>query len=87
MSTHTPGPWVAVAPGADWLVRASDGRSFVVGDAIYHPENGANARLIAAAPDLLRGLKYYVEHAELYSGYDEAEVRAADAAIAKAEGR
>ena len=59
----TPGPWVAGAPGAPgvtWKVRASNGRVFIVGDALYHPENEANARLIAASPDLLAALKAIV---------------------------
>ena len=52
MNKHTPGPWTAREAGADWKVGASDGRTFDVGDALYHPENGANARLIAAAPTM-----------------------------------
>jgi hypothetical protein len=54
--THTPGPWT-VRIGQDALVTCPDGRSFDIGDAIYHPDNIANARLIAAAPDLLAALK------------------------------
>ena len=52
------------------------------------PEDFANARLIAAAPDLLAALKALLE----YSGIIEercgdAETKAARAVIAKAEGR
>lgn len=49
---HTPGPWTAEI-GMDALVRCPDGRSFNIGDAIYHEDNVANARLIATAPKLL----------------------------------
>ena len=51
--THTPGPWKAITGGADAKVVCPDGRSFLIGDIIYHDENKSNARLIAAAPDLL----------------------------------
>lgn len=49
MSKHTPGPWTASGPHADgaWLIDAGD---FAVCDV---PTGEANARLIAAAPDLL----------------------------------
>ncbi len=49
---HTPGPWMAQFSGMDAKVVCPDGRSFDIGDVIYHKENKTNARLIAAAPDL-----------------------------------
>ena len=55
--THTPGPWKAITGGADAKVVCPDGRSFLIGDIIYHDENKANANLIAAAPVMLKGLK------------------------------
>ena len=60
--THTPGPWKAITGGADAKVVCPDGRSFLIGDIIYHDENKSNARLIAAAPELLEALKL-VTHA------------------------
>ena len=59
-SKHTPGPW-HVGGIADSIVYAADG--FAVANAnVYHNshgphETGANARLIAAAPDMLAALE------------------------------
>ena len=61
VSTHTPGPWHAEAAGgrivaangdviAPWVLRDSAGGPLA-------PEREANARLIAAAPDLLVALE------------------------------
>lgn len=57
---HTPGDWTAVRSGGigyfEWFVRI-DGESRAIASDIIDPETGqpseANARLIAAAPDLL----------------------------------
>ncbi len=65
MSTHTPGPWKACERGA---YRDFDGASRVINTAddsvrvaaVHHegsPEDEANTRLIAAAPELLEVLK------------------------------
>jgi len=75
MSTHTPGP-----PTYETATRSQKRRL----------TRDANARLIAAAPDLLAALKGIV--AGVNDAHDSrpliraAEVRAARAAIAKAEG-
>ena len=53
MSKHTPGPWLAKRAKSGEMVQiASDGWSKVAD--VYHP---VDARLIAAAPDLLEALK------------------------------
>ena len=84
---HTPGPWIA------------DGTTVMTSDGIYlhvatthfltdRPE--ANARLIAAAPEMYEALKALVESLDweakrsgtTYAGHEDAR-----AAIAKAEGR
>ncbi|MFU0504163.1 hypothetical protein [Pseudaminobacter sp. NGMCC 1.201702] len=52
--------------------------------------NSADARLIAAAPDLLAALRPFADMRNLYEqrmGVPDPETRAARAAIAKAEGR
>ena len=74
MSAHTPGPWQVIG-------------STVYGNALRArlPHNGADARLIAAAPDMLAALR------EVMSTYAattmDAQVRErAIAAIAKATG-
>ena len=87
MSKSTPGPWEASSPGMDYIVTASDGRKFIVGDAVYHPENEANARLIAAAPDLLRACKRVADMAVSWQPLTPGDIAEVKAAIAKAEGR
>lgn len=52
----TPGPWEASATGPDAYVVMSNGNKVYIGDTIYHPENIANAHLMAAAPELHRVL-------------------------------
>ena len=62
MSSHTPGPWDCI-PGADneksvWLI-CGPGQSYI-GQVDAEDGEGLNeddARLIAAAPDLLEALK------------------------------
>ncbi|MBW3095668.1 hypothetical protein [Pseudohoeflea coraliihabitans] len=107
-SKHTPGPWGAeraafpVFEAYDFAIRASVGHGpVVIGEAfgratqtVYLPAE-ANARLIAAAPDLLEALEgLLAKYTELVSSGDcgswdpekESEVIAARAAIAKAKG-
>ena len=61
--THTPGPW-KIDPVPPLAVIADnedgDGIATLEGDAGF-PEIHANARLIAAAPDLLEALKEAIE--------------------------
>jgi hypothetical protein len=91
MSGHTPGPWViegdvAALPddiGVGIVNRKHDGDDWDV--AMVH-SSAANARLIAAAPDLLAALKALLDKADLNDWNQEA-YEAAEAAIAKAEGR
>ena len=44
----TVGPW-KMSAGNDAIVGCPDGRAFIIGDAIYHPENKDNAEFIAHA--------------------------------------
>jgi len=93
-TTHTPGPWGYLSVGdpdeCRWLV-GSIGRlahatvqsrpaPHLGGDPVSEEEAFANARLIAAAPDLLEAL---IEMASGHSMVGEAKARAA---IAKATG-
>ena len=80
--THTPGPWVAITKGMDAKVECPDGRSFLIGDIIYHEDNKANARLIAAAPELLDALKMIANQRGMFS---HQLATMAKEAIAKAE--
>jgi len=94
---HTPGPWVVsddgLVTGRDGRVRFAGTPSIDIFDASEWPselatEAQANARLIAAAPDLLAALKELYGHAY---GAGIPSMRQpmlnARAAIARAEGR
>lgn len=90
-ATHTPGPW-------DYFVGNANGRGLIrvetahdapvagvhIASAVRGAESEANARLIAAAPDMLAALKAMVLN-DTHT-YRDCH-RAALAAIAKAEGR
>lgn len=93
MSAHTSGPWVSVPSDAgyeDFDIKTADDEWFVA-TAHAAPGNGdpkANGDLIAAAPDLLAALIDLLACEVRISGADAtACVRAARAAIARAEGR
>ena len=99
-SKHTPGPWFISSPGsADKLyvgpvVIQSHRTAFTnasTPDALGHIDNDtlyANARLIAAAPDLLEALQYLLPIAEknVETSFGQDAIRIASAAIAKATG-
>lgn len=104
MSAHTPGPWALVPrsecygrqpePGVEWVV--SDGRLgwVCVGpgwDDEYRDESYANARLIAAAPELLAAcvdaLALLRTVPDEFAMPDHPVFGALRDAIAKAEGR
>ena len=100
-ATHTPGPWWAIKPERSrlrWSVES--GEAFIADlnssretDAglvgLPRDEQAANARLIAAAPDLLLALRIGV--GAMKDGASEvvraAWVAMADAAVAKAEAK
>jgi hypothetical protein len=83
--THTPGPWFVDEQGAP-TIRKADG-SVICGV----PSNYDDARLIAAAPELLAALKMAgdtLRKPGVVSYEDRiAALALIDAAIAKAEGR
>lgn len=94
MSKHTPGVWhwMYTHLGKAIDIGAPDGSNVAL---IHGPEeNGpeefeANARLIAAAPDLLESLvlmRTEMVRSETQASFDRA-MAAADAAIAKATGQ
>jgi len=108
MSTHTPGPWtITKAQNARYIegdpkrghvafVYAKGDRCDIMRDEYSAPEEmEANARLIAAAPDLLDALKVMLKGDELgevacqEQGFLRLIERTeqARAAIAKAEGK
>lgn len=99
MSKHTSGPWRVKTSGSedDFVTRSVHGARSPGGDEVAFVTTGsynddveaANARLIAAAPELLAALSELV--ACVKGGGSDADtwqaLRDADAAIAKAEGK
>jgi hypothetical protein len=89
MSKHTPGPWVVYDDSNDGKTNrieiAARGKTVA---RIYHSvpaEDLPNARLIAAAPELLAALKYIVNVCSAIDPQGEEAHERANAAIAKAE--
>ena len=89
---HTPGPWKVLAlSSGSLLIETDDHRCAVICDFDRHNRvnNEENARLIAAAPDLLEALKQCRDalSAVYNRGADFSNAhKAAGVAIAKAEG-
>lgn len=93
MSQHTKGPWHTDLD-RPWSVHAKDQRPVALTATNFDVvENHANARLIAAAPELLEALKLSIHNLEFRIKRGSASVEEllaytrACAAIAKAEGR
>jgi hypothetical protein len=90
MSKHTPGPWIARRTAAGWsgtrgwAIDFNEDQEQVV-DFVYEE---ADARLIAAAPELLEALHGVVRRCEGmgYVGVDGQYLKVVRAAIAKAGG-
>ena len=96
MSKHTPGPWEMVAdPYGPMQAIMGNGRRMTVVDRLPDwtdeeaHEELANARLIAAAPDMLKALMAaHHRMSNIGCNYDrDDDFRAVCDAIAKAEGR
>ena len=87
---HTPGPWKArssdMNPARVWITQDAPpnikATPLIAQCAEGNPQAEANARLIAAAPDLMAAL----EHLMRYDFGDSAGAKEARAAIAKAKG-
>ena len=83
---HTPGPWELLYTGEIW-----SNRGHIAKAPNQHPSDKANARLIAAAPDLLEAAEEIVNSAIRHQGSSDMRVtahamRLLQAAIAKATG-
>lgn len=101
VSAHTPGPWVTGSGGFESVkTPGPNGRpiALVAGETQRWPfregEMLANARLIAAAPDLLEAVRDAIETIHEWHGdvawdlYQHSpEMKRLNAAIAKVEGR
>ena len=108
-SKHTPGPWRAERIGGAWRGSKEKGMAFrveapesstaknwdvaVIYNKPLFEDAQANARLIAAAPDLLAALTRLLSYAEQYGGYkpgsvgEHLYVAEARDALAKARGQ
>ena len=99
MSGHTKGPWEVARTDAGIIVRTESVKKTRAGASRYAAIGGfdrsdpeqlaealANARLIAAAPELLEALTDCVEHMHWTQPQGEAALKKAKAAIAKATG-
>lgn len=66
ITNHTPGPWKVHNPSVDSLAVSigSTGRNDFEWPTNYTPRDLANARLIAAAPELLESLEALLKNAE-----------------------
>jgi hypothetical protein len=60
---HTPGPWIYTRnpENTRWIIDGAPARAIAC-TAGYEPNNEANARLIAAAPELLEALTGIIHH-------------------------
>jgi len=89
--THTPGPWTLATAHDARVILVNDRNGNAVGELVYSDtRNPADARLIAAAPDLLAALRTMMREYECLR-YEQPErwpeaAKAARAAIARATG-
>ncbi len=84
---HTPGPWMLLK-GSSWHIWPDVGvqnQHNLIADVRFSPEGDANARLIAAAPDLLAALNRLLATDEDHETVED--WAAAKAAVEKAEGK
>lgn len=93
-ATHTPGPWFVDLRkvGSLWNVASKSNdialAQQIIGDTLHQDVRSANARLIAAAPELLNELKSIVAWTEeFHAEAMERQINNAKAAIAKAGGK
>ena len=88
MSKHTPGPWeFRKRPREPWMIYANGGS--IMGNECYYPwvpDEEADWRLIAAAPELLEALQELMVAADRVSAEPVTWLGKARAAIAKATG-
>jgi hypothetical protein len=74
---HTPGPWTISGGFSNRVYLINDAKGFAIGETVYaDTRNPADARLIAAAPDMLAALQHVLERATM-PGFLRDEVKAA----------
>ena len=91
-SKHTPGPWVIKKSALSYFIDARLKGSTMqevayIGATEINEQQGANARLISAAPDLLEALEFMLSEFGKQDGHtDYSAIDKAEAAIKKAKG-
>lgn len=85
-AAHTPGPWAVSGAGRHALVRGEDMTIVAVRHRLEGDVHEANARLIAAAPDLLVALEEALHWFEGEHASSHPTTVRMQAAIAKARG-
>ena len=85
MAKHTPGPWYSRNGSSPHfqgqIASESTGATVAIS---YSDEDGANARLIAAAPELLDALQNLLDACEHWEDQNDPVLSSARAAIVKA---
>lgn len=89
MSKHTPGPWQATFEDYRWIIDCQGEfgpKKALAVTAGFYPKHEGNARLIAAAPELLEALQSAKDFLAV-TGFDSSDVYAeVSAAIKKSTG-
>ena len=88
MADFTHGPWKTRKPedSTGWVdINNDEGRAIITCWYGNNKNADANAKLIAAAPDMYEALKYYAESKMYGPGYIGADVEVAKQALAKAK--
>jgi hypothetical protein len=79
MNSHTPSPWACTYTSNhahDYRLTRPDGQPLPINaEANDHSEQRANARLIAAAPDLLEALNLLIGAAEQHSMSNDPDIK------------
>ena len=86
---HTPGPWVVIDGTAIWSKSFQTNTAIAKVNRRIDDTTRANARLMAAAPDLLEALQELAEmcdQCDSWQSFPDAPVQKAYAAIGKATG-
>lgn len=82
---HTPGPWCVAEDGYEGAPMVALGDSDGYAKIFDHDNAEANARLIAAAPDLLKALKSALRYIEVNVAYKGAMTAAEVEAVISGE--
>lgn len=88
-NAHTPGPWIAHANKAHWIIKQGKSRRTIATISNAHVEQMGDAHLIAAAPSLKDAAHLALQalrHAPLEGPYGKDAKRALEVALAQAEG-